>query len=53
MQSYKQDIVPAKLFTDASKALNEIGKVVGSYTNMRAEDAAELQVKVRAVPMHL
>jgi hypothetical protein len=48
MQAYAQNSVPAKLFNDAGKAINEIGKVVGSYTNMDAVDAAALKVKVRA-----
>jgi hypothetical protein len=52
MQAYAQDSVPAKLFNDAGKAINEFGKVVGSYTNMGAADAADLQAKVHAPLAH-
>jgi hypothetical protein len=48
MQAYAQDSVPAKLLNDAGKAINEIGNLVGTFTNMGDADAAALQAKVHA-----
>jgi hypothetical protein len=48
MQAYAQDSVPAKLFNDAGKAINEISNLVGTFTNMGDADAAALQAKVYA-----